>query len=91
MSIQDKIKSVLSGNALAGSVAIVIDGSRMAFDENGHYDEAIDADCTLTLSEETLKSILSGETDPMGAYFSGELTLVGDMAVAMSLSNILKA
>lgn len=93
MSITEKIKQTLAGQSLEGTLKIIIDGGDiLSFDENGQcLDNCCgDADCTLSLSNDTLNAIATGDTDPMTAYFAGDLTITGDMGVAMSLASILK-
>jgi putative sterol carrier protein len=41
---------------------------------------------TLSAEADVFQSILSGETDPTGAFMSGKLTVEGDMAMAMQLA-----
>jgi putative sterol carrier protein len=64
---------------IAGEGAIVMDssGARAA-------DEA--ADVTLSADAETFQSILDGDTDPTSAFMSGQLTVDGDMGMAMQLA-----
>ena len=47
-----------------------------------------DADTTLKVSAADFQSMLSGELNAMNAYMQGKLTVEGDMAKAMQLSNI---
>ena len=47
-----------------------------------------DANCTLVLDSDTLKGIVSGETDGMQAFMSGNLRTEGDMMLAMKLSDL---
>ena len=48
-----------------------------------------EADCTLIADADTLKGILTGDIDPTSAVMSGQLTIEGDMGLAMSLGNAL--
>ena len=50
-----------------------------------------DANCTLVLDSETLKGIVSGETDGMQAFMGGKLRAEGDMMLAMKLSELFPA
>lgn len=91
MSLQEKILAKLKDASLPGSVCIDLGDEKIAVDTSGAILETpSDADCTLTVSLETLENIVSGALDPMNAYFSGELSIQGDMGVAMSLANVLK-
>ena len=47
-----------------------------------------DADTTLKVSAADFQSMLSGDLNAMNAYMQGKLTVEGDMAKAMQLSNI---
>ncbi|NBA96694.1 SCP2 sterol-binding domain-containing protein [Pseudomonas sp. R5(2019)] len=47
-----------------------------------------DANVTLVMDAETLKGIVSGETDGMQAFMSGKLRAEGDMMLAMKLSEL---
>ena len=47
-----------------------------------------DANCTLVMDSETLKGIVSGETDGMQAFMGGKLRAEGDMMLAMKLSEL---
>ena len=92
MSLMDKIQSVLMVAKLPGSICIEIgDNAKYASDGEGNLlTGAEKCDCTLSVSEETLSGIIAGSVDPMGAYFSGDLKIEGDMGVAMALSSYLK-
>ena len=50
-----------------------------------------DANCTLVLDSETLKGIVSGETDGMQAFMGGKLRVEGDMMLSMKLSELFPA
>lgn len=47
-----------------------------------------DANCTLVLDSQTLKDIVSGETDGMQAFMAGKLRAEGDMMLAMKLGEL---
>jgi len=47
-----------------------------------------DANVTLVMDSETLKGIVSGETDGMQAFMGGKLRTEGDMMLAMKLSEL---
>jgi len=53
--------------------------------------ESPDANCTLVLHSETLKGIVSGETDGMHAFMGGKLRVEGDMMLSMKLSELFPA
>lgn len=48
-----------------------------------------DTDCTLKLSADNLKKLLSGKLNPMTAVMMGKIKISGDMAVAMKLSKLI--
>ena len=47
-----------------------------------------DANVTLVMDSETLKGIVSGETDGMQAFMGGKLKVEGDMMLSMKLSEL---
>ncbi|MCQ6257242.1 SCP2 sterol-binding domain-containing protein [Pseudomonas sp. Q11] len=49
------------------------------------------ANCTLIMDSETLKGIVSGDTDGMQAFMGGKLRAEGDMMLAMKLSELFPA
>ena len=61
--------------------AVRIDESGAAPDGGG------EADCTLTASADTFRALLDGELDPTAAFMSGQLTVDGDMGLAMRLAS----
>jgi putative sterol carrier protein len=73
-------------------------------DEDAHYSlvvkdgacqlqegENADANCTLVLDSETLKGIVSGETDGMQAFMDGKMRVEGDMMLSQKLSELFSA
>ena len=50
-----------------------------------------DAQVTLVMDAETMKGIVSGETDGMQAFMGGKLRAEGDMMLAMKLSELFPA
>ena len=63
-----------------GAIMVDGDGARAADDE---------AAVTLTASAETFQSILSGDLNPTSAFMQGELSVDGDMGLAMQLGAVL--
>ncbi|PID46656.1 MAG: SCP-2 family sterol carrier protein [Proteobacteria bacterium] len=51
----------------------------------GEHDEP---SVTLSMDEETLKEVMSGETDGMQAFMMGRIKATGDMMLATQLANI---
>lgn len=52
--------------------------------EGAHQDPSV----TLIMNSETLKGIVSGETDGMQAFMSGQLRAEGDMMLATKLGQL---
>ncbi|WP_188982269.1 SCP2 sterol-binding domain-containing protein [Pseudomonas matsuisoli] len=50
--------------------------------------DAADPNVTLIMDTETLRGIVSGETDGMQAFMSGRLRTEGDMMLAMKLGEL---
>lgn len=48
----------------------------------------VDADCTISLDQETLEGMIAGDVDPTSAFMMGKLKVEGDMSVAMKLSSL---
>lgn len=84
-ALSERMDGELPGSAkfvLSGEGCIMIDGSGVrAGDE--------DADVTLTADASVFQSILDGETNPTAAFMTGQLTVDGDMGLAMQLANVL--
>ncbi|MBA1246752.1 SCP2 sterol-binding domain-containing protein [Pseudomonas luteola] len=51
----------------------------------GNADEP---DCTLIMNTDTLKGIVSGETDGMQAFMAGKVRAEGNMMLAMKLNEL---
>lgn len=60
-------------------------GSNAASDGQGKS-----ADCTVSLSVDTLKQLRDGELEPMTAFFKGKLRVNGDFGLATKLGPILQ-
>ncbi len=84
-ALSERLNGTLPGSAkfvLTGEGAIVIDGSGVrAGDET--------TDVTLTADPVVFQSILKGDTNPATAFMTGQLSVDGDMGIAMQLANIL--
>ena len=61
---------------------VVIDGNDVTNDDR-------DANCTVSLSLDTLKRLLLRELDPMTAFMNGKIKVDGDMDVAMKLRHLI--
>lgn len=64
---------------------LIIDGTGEA---NTLTTEDSDADCTVKISLEDFKSLLSGDLNPMSAFMSGAIKIEGDMSIAMKLQSL---
>jgi acyl-CoA dehydrogenase len=69
-----------------GDKIIYIDGSG---DTNDVTMEDKEADCMVTLTEETLQGLATGSINPMMAVMSGKVKIKGDISVAMKLQSLL--
>jgi putative sterol carrier protein len=80
----------LDGEGIEGSVKFVIeDEGAVRVDETGASADDSDAECTLTASRETFEALMAGDLDPTAAFMNGELTVDGDMGLAMKLGSLL--
>lgn len=80
----------MGGEGFDGTAKFVIeDEGSLIIDGNGAHAGDEEADVTLTASQETFESILSGDLDPTSAFMSGKLALDGDMGAAMRLAQVL--
>lgn len=61
---------------------IVIDGSTISTTDGP-------ADCTIKLSLDDLKDLISGDLNPTMAFMTGKIKIEGDMSVAMALSSLM--
>jgi putative sterol carrier protein len=64
---------------------IVIDGASTpnTVDNNNR-----DTDCTITLTLDTMREMMSGELNPTTAFMTGKITVAGDMGVALKLQRV---
>lgn len=91
--IQEKLSGALSrlGNLSAiirfdlGEDGLWVVDARQATARLSQDDGALDADCTILSSAETLLKLLDGKLDPMLAYTLGRIKVKGSMGVAMKL------
>lgn len=90
MSLQEVVTNALKGKSLPGSLHVETNAFSIHIDSEGNVVSSQECDCTLKLDQDVLQEIVDQSIDPMEAYFSGKLILEGDMAVAMSLAEILK-
>lgn len=80
----------IDGGFASGSAKFVIEGEgAIMVDGDGVRAGDDDADVTLTASADVFQSMLSGELNPTAAFMSGQLTVDGDMGMAMQLGAVL--
>ena len=80
----------LSAGEFDSSIKIVIEGEgSIIIDADGVREADEDADCTMTASAETLQGMLDGSLNPTAAFMGGQLSVDGDMSVAMKLGSLL--
>ena len=58
-------------------------------DEGTVMMDSTGARAALSADAETFQAILSGDTNPTGAFMSGKLKIDGDMGMAMKLASVL--
>ncbi|WP_371685659.1 SCP2 sterol-binding domain-containing protein [Tropicimonas sp. IMCC6043] len=84
-ALNERLSGELSGTAkfvLSGEGTIMLDSSGVrAGDET--------ADVVLTAEPSVFQAILEGETNPTAAFMTGQLSVDGDMGLAMQLANVL--
>ena len=89
-SAVNALNAKLGGGFDAGVAKFVIEGEgAILVDGDGARASDDDADVTLTADAETFEGIMSGEMNPTSAFMSGNLTVDGDMGLAMSLGSVL--
>ncbi|KAK5930250.1 hypothetical protein CgunFtcFv8_026505 [Champsocephalus gunnari] len=53
-----------------------------------HNDTAKKADCTISMSDTDLLSLMTGKMNPQTAFFQGKLKITGNMGMAMKLQSL---
>ena len=75
---------------LAGSAKFVLSGEgTIMIDANGVRAGDEEADVVLTADASVFQQVLEGELNPTAAFMTGQLTVDGDMGIAMQLANVL--
>lgn len=64
---------------------IFVDG----YNGNAISNEDKDADCTIGVTIEDFMGLITGDLNPMNAFFAGKLRIDGEMGVAMQLQSLL--
>lgn len=65
---------------------VYVDGTG---DKNEVSQEDKEADCVISTSMDTMKELLSGDSNPMMAVMMGKVKIKGDMGVAMKVQSLL--
>ncbi|MHA3977608.1 SCP2 sterol-binding domain-containing protein [Halovulum sp. GXIMD14794] len=68
---------------------VIEDEGTIRLDQSGVSKDDADADVVMTADADTFRGILSGDVNPTSAFMSGQLTVDGDMGLAMKLGSIL--
>lgn len=80
----------MDGQEIGGTAKFDIAGEGcVMIDDNGARAADEEADVTMSADPETFRGILEGETNPTSAFMSGQLTVDGDMGMAMKLASVL--
>uniref|UniRef100_A0AAY5KC44 SCP2 domain-containing protein n=1 Tax=Esox lucius TaxID=8010 RepID=A0AAY5KC44_ESOLU len=53
-----------------------------------HNDTEKKADCTISMSDQDLLSLMTGKMNPQTAFFQGKLKITGNMGMAMKLQSL---
>ncbi|MEM6380823.1 MAG: acyl-CoA dehydrogenase family protein, partial [Bacteroidota bacterium] len=81
-----------SAGAIGNTLKFDFGGQQLLLDgTNGNNEVSTndsDADCTIKVSLEDFKALLSGKLNPMNAVMSGKAKIEGDMGVAMKLQQL---
>lgn len=89
--IADRINTGLKGQTFDGSLKFDCgkDGVLVLADNQATTINR-ETDCTIRLSLENLKALLTGKLNPMTGVMMGKLKISGNPAVAMKLGSLLK-
>lgn len=80
----------LSGASFDATAKFVIEGEgSVVVDSEGARASDEETDVTLTASQDTFESMMSGDLNPTAAFMGGKLSIDGDMGVAMQLGGVL--
>lgn len=86
----EALNAKLGGSGFDGSAKFVIEGAgSIIMDGDGARASDEDADVTMTADADIFKAILDGEQNPTAAFMSGQLSVDGDMGLAMKLAGVL--
>lgn len=80
----------LEGGDVGGTAKFVMEGEgAVVVDDSGARISDDAADVTLTADADTFRAIFDGETNATAAFMAGQLTVDGDMGLAMKLAAVL--
>ena len=81
----------LDHNGFDGIAKFSITGEgSVIMDSNGARISDADADVTLSASAEVFQAIMEGDQNPSAAFMTGELSIDGDMGIALKLAGNLR-
>jgi len=85
----EELSAKIEGDFDGSAKFVIGDEGAVIIDSSGVRASDDDAEVTLTADVETFQSILSGDLNPTAAYMSGQLSVEGDISVAMKLGAVL--
>jgi putative sterol carrier protein len=92
--IETMNRSFKSDGALGGTLKLDFgsSGSLLIDSKSGRVVEGDDksADCTIAIDMDTFQKVRRGEIDQTSAFMQGKLKVMGDMAIALKLNQVLK-
>ena len=96
MNLEDLTKKVAekanSVDAIDATVKFIVDDGVIYVDGEGSHNtvtnEDKEADCEVEVSSENFNNMLEGELNPMMAFMNKDMTIDGDMTVAMKLTQL---
>lgn len=92
-SVLSDIQSKAAGSTPLGSTLKFDFGGEQLFldgtgDTNKVSMENKEAACTVSVSEDNFKALISGKLNPMSALMMGKIKITGDVGVAMKLQSL---
>ena len=90
-AIQERVGRVKD---LRGTVKFVVDGDKIVYVDASQQPPHLSredkpADCTVRISGQTFKDIITGNASAMTAFMLGKIKIEGNMGIAMAISKIL--
>ena len=89
--ITERFKAAVQGGSIPGkTVKFDLKGEGFIFIDGANVtNEDAEADCILVVAKDDLEDMAMGRLDPIAAFSSGRLRVLGDMGVAMQLQGLL--